>query len=93
MNMRIRSFLFLFLLMPGLLLAQSGGKISGRVIDSETGDILPYAQVAVYQLPDSVFETGVITDDNGEYLVSGLDPGEYGLVLSFLGYLPANTEP
>ena len=88
-----RSLFILFLLVPGLALAQSGGKISGKVTDSETGDLLPYAQVAVYQLPDSVFETGVITDDNGEYLVDGLQPGEYGLVITFLGYLPAYPEP
>ncbi len=93
MNMFYRSFLILFLLIPGLLLAQPGGKISGTVTDSETGDLLPYAQVAVYQLPDSVFETGVITNDNGEYLVDGLQPGDYGLVISFIGYLPANPEP
>ena len=93
MNMFFRSFLILFLFIPGLLFAQPGGKISGKVTDSETDDILPYAQVAVYQLPDSVFETGVITDDNGEYLVDGLQPGDYGLVITFIGYLPAYPGP
>ena len=91
--MLFRSLLILFLLLPGFLLAQPDGKISGKVTDIETGDILPYAQVAVYQLPDSVFETGVITNDKGEYLVDGLQPGEYGLVITFLGYLPAHPEP
>ena len=91
--MLLYKYAFLMAFVPGIVSAASGGKITGRVSDRETGDNLPYAQISVYTLPDSSFQTGAITNDNGEYLIEGLDPGEYGLVINFLGYLPAHLEP
>ncbi|MEM9887754.1 MAG: DUF5686 and carboxypeptidase regulatory-like domain-containing protein [Bacteroidota bacterium] len=68
--------LFLCLCAFGLLQAQ---QISGFVYDDEDAPI-PYANIFIQQL-----ETGTSTDENGYYYMA-LDPGEYNLVFSALGY-------
>lgn len=61
--------------------AQDTGAISGVVIDGETGDPLPGANVAVQGTT-----TGTSSDLNGRYRIRGLDPGSYDIVFSFIGF-------
>ena len=70
-------------------LAQAGrGGISGRVADS-AGAVLRAARVEVY--PGGQV---AITDDQGQYAVGDLAPGEYGVTVTYAGFAPfkANTQ-
>ena len=76
------------LLIAGLLLggalpaaAQDTGAVAGVVIDGETGDPLPGANVSIEGTT-----TGTSTDLNGRYRIRGLDPGAYDVVFSFIGF-------
>lgn len=56
------------------------GKITGKVIDGESNDILPFADVVVKGTT-----TGSTTDFDGLYEIS-IEPGTYTVSFSFLGY-------
>ncbi|MGA1494980.1 MAG: carboxypeptidase-like regulatory domain-containing protein, partial [Rhodothermales bacterium] len=80
----IRS-LVLALLLP-LLLAFSDAQaqeasISGFVRDAETGETLLLANV---RIKDTLI--GTATNNSGYYTLAGLEPGEYTLQFSYIGY-------
>ncbi|MDX9883112.1 MAG: TonB-dependent receptor [Prolixibacteraceae bacterium] len=56
------------------------GIIAGRVVDSENFS-LPGATVYIKSL-----QRGVVTDNDGGYRILGLDPGEYVITISYVGY-------
>lgn len=64
-----------------LLTAGTTGKIAGKVLDAETNEALPGANVTVEGT-----NMGDATDLQGEYQVLNLPPGEYTLVVSMMGY-------
>jgi hypothetical protein len=74
----MKSLLFWVLLIVGTLL--NAQQVTGVVIDRVTGAALPGALV---QLATGV---GAQTDDNGEFIISGLASGRYQITISFLGY-------
>ncbi|TVQ10123.1 MAG: TonB-dependent receptor [Balneolaceae bacterium] len=65
-----------------------GASISGTVTAAtETGtEPLPGANVTLFTVPDSTLFRGVTTGDDGSYTLTRVRPGEYHLVVSFLGY-------
>src|SRR5258705_1552894 len=75
------------LLLPRLALgalhahAQEKGSITGRVTDKKTGHALPFASVNVVEA-----KRGVLTDSEGQFVLSGLLPGTYEVRAQFLGY-------
>ena len=77
----------LALLLPLLVLgaplahAQDKGSIIGHVTDKKTGHALPFASVTVVEA-----KRGVLTDSEGQYVLSGLLPGTYEVRAQFLGY-------
>ncbi len=81
MYTRIFSFLFFFLVVPSLLFAQSRGKITGTVVDAQSGETL----VGV-----NVFIEGTLigksTDLEGKYIIDNVEPGIYTLVASYISY-------
>ncbi len=75
------------LLLAGALCAQSNrATITGRVIDA-TNASLQGAQVQV--LPKNVT---VISDAKGEFRVADLAPGDYKLVVNYVGFKASETE-
>lgn len=62
------------------------GSICGRVIDN-TKQALPGASVFVDGL-----QTGDISDINGFYYIKNIKPGNYKIVVSYVGYDPYSTE-
>lgn len=68
------------LLTPNLI-AQTTGKITGTVVDSETGEAMIGANVYI----DGT-TLGAATDLDGKYLIEGIMPGEYNLIFSTIGY-------
>lgn len=57
------------------------GNIKGKVEDLQTGEPLPFANVVVIGTA-----RGAVTDDKGNYFVSGVPPGTYTIRVSLLGY-------
>lgn len=59
------------------------GSVSGRVTDGETGEPLPYASVL---LADAGM--GVQTNPEGLFTIPRVRPGDYDLLITFVGYEP-----
>lgn len=74
------------LCVPFALYGQTG-KIAGKVMDTETGDALPGANVFVVGT-----SLGAATDVNGEYFILNIPPGTYDLRASFIGYAPTTIK-
>ena len=64
-----------------LTLAQDGGKIVGVVEDSNSGELLPGANILIQDL-----NRGAATDGNGEYMLLNIPPGNYQLKVQMLGF-------
>ena len=61
--------------------AQERGTISGKVSDHKSGHALAFASVTVAEA-----KRGVLTDSEGQFVVSGLPAGTYEVRVQFLGY-------
>lgn len=81
MYTRIASFIILLVLVPTILFAQSRGRITGIVVDAQSGETL----VGV-----NVFIEGTLigksTDLDGNYTIDNVEPGSYTLVASYISY-------
>ena len=62
------------------------GSISGRVIDN-TNQSLPGASVYIESL-----QTGAISDLDGYYSIPNIRPGQYEVVVSYVGFAPDTTD-
>jgi Ca-activated chloride channel family protein len=60
------------LLIPLIVFADPTGKIKGRVVDKETGQPIPGVSVTIAGMTK-----GAITDFAGEFIITGLEPGNY----------------
>ncbi len=60
--------------------------IRGKVCLEEDRSPVPFATVALVQLPDSAMITGVITLTDGGYTLEKVKPGNYFIRVSFVGY-------
>ncbi len=61
------------------------GTISGAVVDSATGEPMPYVNVVVRSPLDSII-TGGITDDDGRFRIVELPTGSMNVEIQFMGY-------
>jgi outer membrane receptor protein involved in Fe transport len=78
---RVLAFAVLMLVAMSSLLAQSGGKISGKVTDDATGEPLPGCNVIVVGTV-----MGASTDADGTYFILNVPPGKYDVQTSVIGY-------
>ena len=78
--MKLKSIL-LFLISSFYIQAQTTGKISGNIIDSDTNDPLIAANVIVRDT-----NLGAATDVEGYYSIVNIKPGVYTLVVDMIGY-------
>jgi hypothetical protein len=60
--------------------------VRGIVTDNATGEALEGANISL-QMTESEVLRGISTDQNGFYQVTGLQPGDYVLRISFIGYV------
>ena len=87
--MKIKNLILLFILLAistGKLVLAQNGSITGIIVDSKTGDKIPFANIVVSSKNDEVPKTGVVSDDNGSFKVIDLPFGLYDLAVSFIGY-------
>ncbi|MET3979288.1 TonB-dependent receptor [Mucilaginibacter sp. UYP25] len=73
--------LFVLTLTAGNLLAQTTGRISGKVIDQKTSETLIGATVNIEGTTKAA-----ATDVDGHYVLSGLAPGKYVVLVRYIGY-------
>lgn len=66
--------------------AQETASLSGYVRDAETGETLLLANVTLRSAALEAPMRGAATNNAGYYTITGLSPGTYTLVVSYLGY-------
>ena len=77
-------FLVVFVsVLPGLLYAGTTGKITGKLIDKETREPLPSANVIIEGTT-----MGAATNLNGEFFIINVPAGSYSLRAEMMGYTP-----
>jgi outer membrane receptor protein involved in Fe transport len=82
--MLLVAVLALVALVPSMLLAQTTtGRIAGVVVDKQTGEPLPGANVIVEGT-----SWGAATDLNGEFIIHNIPAGVYNVTARFVGYQP-----
>jgi hypothetical protein len=69
------------------LFAGTTGKIAGKILDAETNEPLPGANVIIQGT-----NAGAATDLEGNYSIINLPPGQYTLVVKMIGYTSQRTE-
>jgi outer membrane receptor protein involved in Fe transport len=78
---------YLLLLLSCLLLGSAASaqtSLRGKVTDGETGEALIFANVVLEK--NGVFIAGQQTDFDGNYSIPNIDPGNYDLKVSSIGY-------
>ena len=75
------TLLTLFVFIVGL---QAQATIEGKLLDEGSGEPLVFANVALMQ--DGQLITGTQSDFDGNYTISGVDPGTYDVKVSYTGY-------
>lgn len=76
-------FFSLWMICSVVLMAQ--GVVSGKVVDSKSGEPIEYATVALLRTKDSSMVNGSVTQPNGSFSVKA-PFGSYLLRVSFMGY-------
>ena len=67
-----------------LLTCAQSGQIKGRVVDQESGEVLPFAKVSLEQ--NGVMKYAAHSDFDGKFLFQNVPPGEYILRIRFIGF-------
>ena len=62
--------------------------VNGHIIDGSTTENMPQVTIQLFQIPDSTFLYGTITDNEGWFNIKKVPVGEYFLKYSFVGYQP-----
>jgi hypothetical protein len=83
----MKRIFYLFLLFSISLssLAQKG-RVEGRVTDKDNKEPIPFANVQIVGTT-----TGAVTDIDGKFIITGLEPGYINLKITFVGYKPFIT--
>jgi TonB-dependent receptor len=84
----ILRYLYLgFLFLVSLISFAQKGSLSGKILDEETKETLPGANVVI---EGTVI--GTMTDLDGNYTLRNIDPGTYNVVVSFISYQTKKIE-
>ncbi|UZR99375.1 TonB-dependent receptor domain-containing protein [Chondrinema litorale] len=84
MKLSIQYYLLLAFL-PFAAYAQDTHEITGTIIDKETEDPVPFAQVAFFEPGNETPVVGTVTKDNGQFQLE-VEEGEYRMEVVFVGY-------
>lgn len=61
------------------------GSIKGKIIDNKAKDVIPFANVILYNA-DSTFSTGSVSDMDGNFSFEKLKADQYTIEIYFIGY-------
>jgi ferric enterobactin receptor len=64
----------------------SKGKITGKVIDSETKVPVEMAIVSIYRVGEAKAFNGLTTDQNGSFSIDNIAAGSYKITIDFISY-------
>lgn len=78
--------LFLLLSMVFSTPGSSQCIVKGVVTDAENGQKLPYADLQLFSIPDSIVVKAVNSDTEGHFLFESNQEGSYSLMISYMGY-------
>jgi len=78
--MRFRLFLFI-IFSSSILLAESTGRISGKITEVNTGEALPGSNIVIQRT-----KLGASADAEGYYTISNVPPGTYSIQAKMMGY-------
>ncbi len=62
------------------------GKISGQLIDAQTGQAIEYGNIVVLRYTDSSMVDGTVSGKGGNFVIQGISFGKYFLKASYIGY-------
>lgn len=62
------------------------GSVRGKVEDTQTGEAMPFVNIAVYNRATSKFVKGAISDEKGLFYIDKLPYGNYTVKLTYIGY-------
>lgn len=78
------------------------GKITGKLIDEQSGKPIEYGNIVLYRFRDSSMVTGTISNAQGNFALENVNAGRYFIKISFIGFetkvidsvliTPRNTE-
>lgn len=77
----IKNIILILLIFTGFIIPQETGSVSGRITDADTKENLPGVNII---LKGTYY--GAATDINGRYLIPSVNPGNYTIEVSFIGY-------
>lgn len=80
-------FFAILILFSGVLQAQHI-KIAGRTLDSQTSEVLPFTNAAIYTTADTLFVRGASSDISGSFTIGGVTAGTYIMRVTMVGYQP-----
>ena len=63
-----------------------GGFVRGQLLSEETGIPIGYATVTLINKETKTEVAGTITDDIGTFKIENIPPGEYDIIIEFMGY-------
>ncbi len=66
--------------------SQITGKVQGVLVDSQTGDPVSFATIAIKKPGSNTPINGMVTGDDGIFKIVGLPLGELDVQISFIGY-------
>lgn len=84
----MKRFIWLVFISTGFILQVDAqkGQISGTIQDEVSGEVIPFATVALYQESEAAPYTGSVSDNEGNFVLEDLAFGQYRLFISFIGY-------
>ena len=62
------------------------GKITGKVVDKQSSQAMPYVAVTVLKAVDSSVVAGALTGENGSFSIAKVPQGEYLVRIASMGY-------
>ena len=62
------------------------GKISGVVMDTSTNQVVGFATISLRKAGRTKIINGTLSEDNGSFSFTDVNPGKYDLEISFIGY-------
>ena len=78
----------LLLIILAATLAQAQYRVTGKITDQETGNAVPYANVALYAQGEEAVTKGGISGEQGRFTLKNVPAGSYRLAIRFVGYAP-----
>ena len=68
------------------------GNVSGKIVDSNTGEGLEYANISITNAKWNKVIEGTISGANGKFSMTEILTGDYILKINYLGYKPKEVE-